>query len=117
MFEVLDKLREVLCDGDTTCNDACSTMMLGCLIKQMHKNGLDEERPKPPFLGYSMDDVQKILSDFESVKWSDPHSYNLHPCNLKSRIEPQVDQIVEKVKGIRLSDWSEETRDIPFKYH
>lgn len=112
---MLDDLRESLCNDDS-CSDACSSMLLGSLIKQMHKLGLNEERPASPFLGYSVDDLKRLILGFQTPSWvttpvysfSSYHHHNLNPhsCGLTTKIEPRVKQIVEQLGGMRLGNWS-----------
>ncbi|XDG08578.1 hypothetical protein ABKA04_008193 [Annulohypoxylon sp. FPYF3050] len=53
------------------CDFTCSSFMLGALILQMHKNGLDS-KPKPPYTGYSIDSVLKMIQNFETPEWPSP---------------------------------------------
>ncbi|KAI1085948.1 hypothetical protein F5B19DRAFT_480927, partial [Rostrohypoxylon terebratum] len=68
IFDCLFSLRVLSGEDSIGCNFACSSMLLGSLMLQMHKNGLDS-RPTPPYNGYSIVSVMKMINEFETPRW------------------------------------------------
>lgn len=86
-------------------------MLLGALIKEMHRHGLAEDRPIAPFLGHSVDSLSKTLLGFSTPVWYSEEAFNgyapssqehTYTCNLKNRIEPSVRQIVKGFSDVKL---------------
>lgn len=119
MFGVLDELRKSLCVDDK-CSIACSSILLGSLIKQMHNLGFNDERPTSPFLGYSVDGFRQAIISFQTPQWCSNSSTNIrgyrhshsYSCNLREKIESQAVDIVKELEGMKLSDYVLHSADV-----
>jgi hypothetical protein len=111
MLDVLDNLCEALC-MEVACDrysPDCSCMLLGSLTKQMYAKGLTTSRLNSPFHGYSVDWLNNTVSGFSSPTWNSRSPFGdinstPHKCDLKNRIQPAIDEIMNSVKGITLGE-------------
>ncbi|KAI0895703.1 hypothetical protein F4806DRAFT_66736 [Annulohypoxylon nitens] len=92
IFDFLFDIRIFSGENSIGCNFACSSMLLGALMLQMHKNGLDS-KPKPPYTGYMIMSVLDMVRNFETPSWRCPHhNYKYHDgCTISELV---VDNLV-----------------------
>ena len=73
---------------------------------------LREPRPKPPFLGFSIDALVSGIRDFRSPRWfSGRKDARFHPCNLSAYTTPIVEEVQQEVQGLTLEDRKGDFRD------
>lgn len=71
---LIDRLR----DDDTPCSFECNSILLGALIKQMHKNRLFHPQPSKPYIGLSVSKTIRAVRTFQSPLWFSDRSPR--PC-------------------------------------
>jgi hypothetical protein len=56
-------------DGETSCSFECESILLGALMKQMHRESLLWPRPSKPFLGFSFVEIAQTIRSLQSPVW------------------------------------------------
>lgn len=110
LFNALDDLRDSLCKGEDVCSYECSSMLLGSLMKEMHKIRHISSPVTRPYNGYSVAGLMQRMSDFRLPMWYglkdlSPKGRNMHCCNLAKKIQPIVSDVEKKITEFRLEDF------------
>lgn len=102
----LQKLLDSFRKDTAGCSFECSSILLGGLTKEMTKYRLLDPQPAAPYLGYSIENTEKIVRAFQNPQWSNDHIYGgLHPCTLSSMIDCYLNADFDKSKrGFNLSE-------------
>ncbi|KAK5991237.1 Nicotinate-nucleotide pyrophosphorylase [Cladobotryum mycophilum] len=92
-----------------TCGEACGSILLGSLIREMSSKNLTTRRLRPwgPHTDISVDEARRAIQGFQSPAWYSHESAQrliAHPCRLSLKLEPLLKPILEMVKGLRLED-------------
>ncbi|KAH7015927.1 hypothetical protein EDB80DRAFT_865306 [Ilyonectria destructans] len=69
LFDGLNNFCDSLCQGDDTYSYERSSMLLGSLMKEIHKLGHLTPSATRIYHGYSVADLMKRISDFQLPKW------------------------------------------------
>ncbi|KAI1204775.1 uncharacterized protein F4807DRAFT_316855 [Annulohypoxylon truncatum] len=107
IFDCIYSLCTLSSEDSIGCNFACSSMLLGSLIIQMRKQGLDS-KPEPPYIGYSVASTRKMIHEFETPRWNQSESYNrygngsFHRCTLSDLLRKNLPS--GEVEGLELKD-------------
>lgn len=87
-------------------------MLLGSLMKEIHKLGNLTPSATRIYHGYSVADLMKRRSDFQLPKWygvSDlPRQGKQripYVCNIAERIQPMLDEIEKSISGFKLVEF------------
>jgi len=71
--------------GDSHMSFQCGSVLLGSLMKELYRLGLDQPRPEIPFSGLSFSVLCGQVQNMKSTEWY--HARNdYHPCNLKTAL-------------------------------
>ncbi|KAK2005681.1 hypothetical protein LZ32DRAFT_633432 [Colletotrichum eremochloae] len=101
----LDALLSSFLQDEGECSFECSCIMLGALTRGMYASNILQQRPEPPFYGFSVAALSEMLRTLRSPRWftsqRDPRP---HTCSLSAKIEPILDDIKNRVEGLK---WNE----------
>ncbi|KAH7231445.1 hypothetical protein B0J15DRAFT_505963 [Fusarium solani] len=112
LLEAIDNLRSSLCNDEDVCSFECSSMLLGSLMKEMHKISRLGPLPTKPYNGYSVEGLLQRISNIRSPQWyalrdlSSHKGRNRHSCNLMQKIQPILDDTEKRLHGWKLEDFS-----------
>jgi hypothetical protein len=91
------------------CSVACSSILLGALIKQMDGWELCSPCPVAPFLGYSANAVAESLRTVSTPQWYEYNTYSYgfqaHPCTLQDHINPIVSAFKADMEDVALNEY------------
>lgn len=111
LFGAIDNLRNSLCNDKDICSFECSSMLLGSLMKEMHKINRFGSPPAKPYNGYSVKGLLQSISTIRSPQWfalrdlSSHKGRNGHCCNLMQKIQPILDDTEKSLHGWNLEDF------------
>lgn len=99
-------LKADLEDGKRGCSDACCSMLLGSIIREMKSHNIGHVWSTTPFDGSSLEAAKQMLTDLKSPRWhSERHSYSPHSCTLTGLLQPDIDKIWTTLEGFDLEDY------------
>jgi hypothetical protein len=115
----LNTLKNKLYDDAVCQNEAhkgvCNSLMLGTLLKKLRDMGMDDLRPAPLHVGYSVRDLNLILSVFKNSEYvritsSGYSEYSRHSnyyhndmisaCDISSQLKPILDRLLMTAKKV-----------------
>ncbi|OCK73849.1 hypothetical protein K432DRAFT_430359 [Lepidopterella palustris CBS 459.81] len=81
--------------GDNSCSFACSSILLGALIKQMDNRKLFLPRPVASFEGYSAAEVAEFVRTIYTPEWcsiskKSSQRARPHSCSLRNYVDPII---------------------------
>ncbi|KAF2833803.1 hypothetical protein CC86DRAFT_311913 [Ophiobolus disseminans] len=85
---------------------ACGSILLGALMKGLHRLKLLSPPPSAPFPGWSIVSICQNLAQIPSATWYDRgNSSRRHDCTLENTLHPKIALILSQVKGLILEDF------------
>lgn len=94
------------------CSEACSSMLLGALMRQRLAHGLDSSRPQSPFHGHSITSVRKLISEISTPHWYEDYHCSGHRCNLKSKLKDGLAEMDKSWQSLQIKDSSSSSESI-----
>ncbi|KAF5017087.1 hypothetical protein F66182_11034 [Fusarium sp. NRRL 66182] len=79
LFERLYSLQEDLLQGKAGCSPACSSMLLGSLMRELRARGLPTVKPTTPFDGWRVEDARSAIVGLSVPRWRVPGKMIDHP--------------------------------------
>ncbi|EWG55404.1 hypothetical protein FVEG_13411 [Fusarium verticillioides 7600] len=105
IYELLDSFWS----SDEGCDAECTAIMLGMLIKQMLRSGLEVPRPMSgrPAQEKSLLHLYEFSAQLRSPRWSHVSSSNAHGCRFSIITEPWLETLskVDICHGVRFEDF------------
>lgn len=82
IYELLDRLQD-----EQECSFECSSMLLGILTKELKRHGILYPRSAPPYNGFSIDGLQKMIRELKRPSWySGPSKHSHHICDVQVKL-------------------------------
>lgn len=97
-MDAIDKLHKGLIDGSRGCGPACSSMLLGALIREANLLMLTQHVQR------SIAQIKLDLTRLNMPTWYSENKQR-HNCSIRSQLEPAVDRVWSNLKGLKLDDY------------
>ncbi|KAK1244082.1 hypothetical protein MKX08_002220 [Trichoderma sp. CBMAI-0020] len=103
----VDELRKGLINGSRGCGSACSSMLLGALIRESDLLMLDQNVQR------SIKQIKSDVTGVETPTWYTRGDYHprRHSCSIRGELEPAVDGVLANLKGLKLDDYRVQNED------
>lgn len=107
IMHAIDELHKGLIDGSRGCESACSSMLLGALIRESNLLMLTQHVQR------SIAQIKLDVTRFNSPIWytDDDYRKRRHYCSIKGELEPTVDRVWLNLKGLKLDDYCVRNED------
>ncbi|KAF4436053.1 hypothetical protein FACUT_6744 [Fusarium acutatum] len=99
IYELLDRLQE-----EQECSFECSSMLLGVLTKELRNHGILYPRNAPPFDGFSIEGIKKIIEGLKKPGWYGPRGHR-HSCCIQDKLFIYVAQMESDLRVFDLEDF------------